>query len=132
MSIEIQIIIGLVIIIAILVFLYRRKIWQYTELEFNHSDLASKKQSQSTRYGKMTEQFLPFLKSYPYDENRFRFLGTPIDGIQFTDDGIILVEFKAANSRLSPEQKKIKNLIEDKKVYFEEYRIGHAKNPSDI
>src|SRR4030065_901860 len=115
MSIQTQIIIGLIIIIAILVFLYRRKIWQYAELKLNHSDLASKKQSQSTRYGKMTEQFLPFLKEYPYDENRFRFLGNPIDGVQFTDDGIIFIEFKAANSRLSSEQKRVKNLIEDKK-----------------
>jgi len=124
MNTETQIIIALIIIIAILVFLYRRKIWQYAELELDHLDLASKKQSQSVHYGKMTEQFLPFLKSYPYDENRFRFLGNPIDGIQFTDDGIIFIEFKAANSQLSASQKKIKSLVENKKVYFEEYRVG--------
>ncbi len=128
MNIETQIIIGLIIIIVILAFLYRRKIWQYSELELNHSDLASKKQSQSTRYGRMTEQFLPILDHYPYDEHNFRFIGNPIDGIQFTDDGIIFVEFKAANSRLTSTQKKIKDLIKDKKVYFEEHRVGPPAN----
>lgn len=83
----------------------------------------SRKQSLSTKYGKMTEQFMPFLKTYPYDENNFRFLGTPIDGVQFNDDGIVFVEFKAAGSRMSPNQKKIKDLVEEKKVKFEEIRI---------
>jgi predicted Holliday junction resolvase-like endonuclease len=123
MSIEIKIIIGLVIIIAFLIFLYRRKIGQYLQLELQHQDLAFKKQSQSTKYGKMTEQFLPFLEKYPYDEQAFRFIGSPIDGIQFTDDAIILIEFKSAASRLTPAQRKIKKIIEDKKVYFEEYRL---------
>jgi predicted Holliday junction resolvase-like endonuclease len=124
MSIEIKIIIGLVVILVILIFLYRRKISQYLQLELQHQDLAFKKQSQSTKYGKMTEQFLPFLEKYPYNEQAFRFIGSPIDGIQFTDDAIILVEFKSAAARLTPAQKKIKKIVEDKKVYFEEYRIG--------
>lgn len=123
MNIELQIILVLVVIIIVLAFLYRRKIGQYLTLEKDHSDLSFRKQSQSTKYGKLSEQFMPFLKNYPYDERRFRFLGSPIDGIQFTDDGIILIEFKAANSRLTPIQKKIKQLVSDKKVYFEEYRM---------
>ena len=123
MAIEIKIIIGLMIVIAVLIFLYRRKIAQYLQLELEHQDLAFKKQSQSTKYGKMTEQFLPFLDQYPYDEQAFRFIGSPIDGIQFTDDAIILVEFKSASARLTSSQRKIKKLVEDKKVYFEEYRL---------
>ena len=30
-----------------------------------------------------------------------RFLGAPIDGVQFEDDRVILVEFKSGRSRLS-------------------------------
>ena len=62
----------------------------------------SSRQSLSTRYGKTTEQFMPFMSDYPWNPQRFRFLGSPIDGVQFEDDRVILVEFKTASSRLSP------------------------------
>ena len=105
------------IILAIGFFLlWRRARQRLTELKFQ-------KQSLSSRYGKMTEQFMPFLKNYPYNPGGFRFLGTPIDGIQFEDDKIILIEFKAANSRLTPSQQQIKTLVEDGRVDFEEHRI---------
>ena len=81
------------------------------------------KRSQSSKYGKMTEQFLPFLDVFPWDANNFRFLGSPIDGVQFEDDEIIFVEFKSSRSSLSIRQKDIKKLIEGNKVSFEEIRI---------
>ena len=71
----------------------------------------------------MSEQFMPFLKDYPYDPQNFRFIGSPIDGIQFEDDKIILIEFKTSNSQLTDRQKKIAELIWQKKVEFEEHRI---------
>lgn len=71
----------------------------------------------------MTEQFMPLLRDYPYDPTNFRFLGSPIDGIQFEDDKIIFVEFKSANSQMSEKQRKIADLIYQKKVEFEEHRI---------
>ena len=82
--------------------------------------LAFEKQSQASRYGKITEQFMPFLDSYPYDSSNFRFLGTPIDGIQFEEDKIIFMEFKTASGMLTEKQKQIKELVEKHKVYFEE------------
>ena len=71
----------------------------------------------------MTEQFLPFLKDYPYDPQNFRFIGTPVDGIQFCDDKIVFIEFKTANSQLSPRQKQIAELVWQKRIEFEEHRI---------
>jgi len=82
--------------------------------------LAFERQSQASRYGKITEQFMPFLDSYPYDSSNFRFLGTPIDGIQFEKDKIIFMEFKTASGALTEKQKQIKELVEQHKVYFEE------------
>ena len=81
------------------------------------------KRSLSTKYGKMTEQFFPFMENYPYNENNFRFIGNPIDGIQFEDDKIIFIEFKIANGRLSLKQKNIKELIQNGKVEFKEFKI---------
>lgn len=82
-----------------------------------------RKKSLSSLYGKITEQFAPFMKKYPYDAKRFRFIGSPIDGIQFEDDRIIFIEFKAANSKLTEEQKKIKELVENKKVEWLSFEI---------
>lgn len=111
-----KIILILAIIILSLLFLYLRLRKQYFELKFQ-------KKSQSSRYGKMTEQFLPFLEDYPYDPQNFRFLGTPIDGIQFNRDKIVFIEFKTAGSQLSPRQKEVKDLVDRGRVGFEEHRI---------
>ena len=82
-------------------------------------NLSFQKRSQSAKYGKLSEQFMPFLEQYPYDPHYFRFLGTPIDGVQFTDDAVVLVEFKTAGSQLSQKQQKIKQLVETGAVRFE-------------
>ena len=63
------------------------------------------------------------MESYPYDYNKFRFIGNPIDGIQFNEDEIIFMEFKGGKSQLSEKQRNIKDLVKDKRVYWEEFRI---------
>jgi predicted Holliday junction resolvase-like endonuclease len=95
----------------------------HLRLKVKLMEAISSRQSLSTKYGRMSEQFMPFLKTYPYDENNFRFLGTPIDGVQFNEDGIVFVEFKASNSRMNTSQKHIRRLIDEKRVKFEEIRI---------
>ena len=79
--------------------------------------------SQSSRYGRMTEQFLPLADSYPWDPFNFRFLGTPIDGIQFEEDRVIIVEFKAGSSKLSSNQRRIRDLVKSGLVDFEVIRL---------
>jgi len=78
----------------------------------------SQNQSLSTRYGQISEQFFPFSESYPYNHKNFRFLGSPIDGVQFEEDKVILIEFKTNKSQMSAKQKKIRDLIRDKKIEF--------------
>ncbi len=109
-----------IICLVLLIFWLARS---YLKLRTKLLEALSRKQSLSTKYGKMTEQFMPLLDMYPYDEHNFRFLGNPVDGVQFNPDGIVFVEFKAADSRLTPEQKRIKELVGDKKVGFKEIRI---------
>ena len=105
------------LLLVLMFYLYRRA-WH--EL----AALKSSKQSLSTKYGRMTEQFMPFMKDYPYDSQQFRFLGTPIDGVQFESDRIVFVEFKSGDSRLSARQKAIKDLVLNKKVEFKEVRMN--------
>ena len=75
--------------------------------------------SLSSKYGKLTEQFLPLVNIFPWNPQNFRFLGTPVDGIQFEDNRIILVEFKTSQSQLSTSQRQIKDLVDKGKVSFE-------------
>ena len=84
----------------------------------------SLRRSESTRYGQITEQFMPFISDYPYDSKQFRFLGSTIDGVQFEEDKIVMIEFKSAGSKLSTRQRKIRNLIKEGKVDFQEIRVG--------
>lgn len=81
------------------------------------------KQSLSTKYGQITEQYAPFMEKYPYNPKKFRFIGTPIDGIQFNPDKIIFVEFKTNDSKKSTIQQQIKKLVKQKKVEWLEFRI---------
>lgn len=105
--------VGLVIIFYLL---WRRSAKLLKETKFAKASL-------STKYGKLSEQFMPFLKDYPFDPHRFRFLGTPIDGVQFEEDHIVFVEFKTNQSQLTTNQKKIIDNINNKRVFFKELRI---------
>lgn len=111
-----KLILVLILLVIFFAFLYFRARRKFFDLKFQKKSLSSK-------YGKMTEQFLPFLKEYPYDPQNFRFIGSPVDGIQFDDDKITFIEFKIANSKLTEKQKGIKELVEKRKVDFEEYRL---------
>jgi predicted Holliday junction resolvase-like endonuclease len=86
--------------------------------------LMKKKRSLSSKYGKITEQFFPLIEKYPYDSSNFRFIGSPVDGVQFNDNSVVFVEFKTADSRLSEREKRIKEIVENKKVYFKVFRIS--------
>ncbi len=108
---------------GLLILLYKRLWIRHERLKLDLQEALFQKKSLSSRYGKMTEQFIPFLESYPYDEQSFRFIGSPIDGIQFEQDKVVLVEFKTAGSVLTKRQKEIKNLVERGKVEFREFRI---------
>lgn len=109
--------------IFVLFIMYSKLASKYEQTQQQYQELASSKQSLSTKYGQMTEQFLPFTKVYPYDKNNFRFLGTPIDGVQFNEDDIVFVEFKTNKSQMTTKQKHIRDLIKAKKVKFKEFRI---------
>ncbi len=86
-------------------------------------DELSRQKSLSTTYGRITEQWFPLMDAYPYDPQGFRFLGSPIDGVQFEEDRIVFVEFKANRSQLSATQRRLKRLIDEGHVYWEEFRF---------
>lgn len=95
------------------------------ELKRNYQSMLSQKKSSEVRVGKIGENMAPFLKDWPYDPNRFRFLGNPVDGIQFTDDEVIFVEIKTGKSKLTKSQRALRNVLrKEGAVNFATFRIG--------
>lgn len=103
-------------VILLLIFLVKKTLG-------GRSREVSLRRSESTRYGQITEQFMPFISEYPYDSKQFRFLGSPIDGVEFEEDKIVMIEFKSAGSQLSTRQRRIRNLVREGKVDFQEIRV---------
>lgn len=111
---------GLVLVLALVVAAWRR---QVGALRTQLRELDHRKRSQSTRYGQITEQFAPFMADWPWDPKGFRFLGTPIDGVQFTPQGIVFVEIKSASSQLSAVQREARDHVLAGRVFWHEHRI---------
>lgn len=82
------------------------------------------RKSSEVRLGKIGENLAPFIAGWPWEPGTFRFLGNPVDGIQFSDDKIIFVEIKTGGARLSKSQKKCKQLVNEGKVHFATFRIS--------
>lgn len=61
------------------------------------------------------------LKYYPYNPARFRFIGEPVDGIQFEKDAILFVRFKEGSTPRTHEQDDVKSLLEAGKVKWFEF-----------
>ena len=87
------------------------------------------KKSRSVLTGQFSEQLAPYLPGFKYKPTEARFIGKPIDFIVFAGldekdpQEIIFVEVKTGKAKTSPVENKLKNIIEEKKVRWEEYRV---------
>ena len=97
---------------------------QYNKLKSKITNLDINLRSNAVKQGLTLEQWIPISENYPWDHRNFRFLGDPIDGIQFENNKILLVEFKSGNSRMSNKQKAIQQLVENGKVEFIEIKTN--------
>jgi predicted Holliday junction resolvase-like endonuclease len=74
------------------------------------------------RIGKLTsQQYHEFMNQYPYNPDNFRYIGDPIDGIQFEEDKILFVWFKTRKTKPTLDQDRIKNLLENGNVSWFEW-----------
>ncbi len=83
-------------------------------------------QSRAVLGGKFVEQLVPYLPEFRYDPTEARFIGSPIDLIVFPGLAsgdpreIVIVEVKTGKAgQLTPQEKKIRQLIEDGMVRWE-------------
>ena len=82
-------------------------------------------QSRAVLGGKFTEQMTPYLPEFRYDPTEARFIGSPIDFVVFPGlargdpEEIVIIEVKTGRASLTPQQRKIRQLIEDGMVRWE-------------
>jgi len=85
--------------------------------------------------GKIHEQLIPYLPSFPYNPKDVRFLGSPIDLVVF--DGlaegqvrrIVFVEVKTAGAGLTGRERQVRDAIEARQVDWAELRV--ARPPAE-
>lgn len=83
-------------------------------------------QSRAVLGGKFVEQLAPYLPEFRYDPTEARFIGSPIDLIVFPGlatgepQEIVIMEIKSGkNCQLTPQERKIRQLVEDGMVRWE-------------
>lgn len=92
-------------------------------------------QSRAVLGGKFTEQMVPYFPDFQYDPTEVRFIGSPVDLIVFpglaagNPREIVILEIKTGrNAQLTPAQKKIRQLIEEGMVRWDEiYRVSEGE-----
>ena len=106
--------------------------WQDAELlrweaEMEQARKSAVTQSRAVLGGKFTEQLVPYLPDFKYDPTEARFIGSPIDMIVFPGlasgdpEEIVILAIKTGKSgQLTSTQKKIRQLVEEGMVRWEE------------
>ena len=148
---EIAAIIAIIAVVAILIILLmnhmtrlkfekRFRDWQDAEMlrwstEMEQARKSAVNQSRAVLGGKFTEQLVPYLPDFKYDPTDARFIGSPIDMIVFPGlaqgdpEEIVILEIKTGKSgQLTPQQNKIRQLIEAGMVRWDEiHRVGEEE-----
>jgi len=112
----------------------RDRLWE-RELPVHRKEAISR--SRAVLGGYFSEQLSPFLPGFKYSPTECRFVGKPVDLIIFKGmddkniDEVVFLEVKSGNAKLSKQERKLKEVIEKRKVRWEEYRIPPdlTKNP---
>ena len=110
--------------------------WQ-TETEQARKSAIS--QSRAVLGGKFTEQMVPYFPDFRYDPTEIRFIGSPVDMIVFPGlargdpEEIVILEVKTGPaSQLTAAQKKIRQLIEEGMVRWDEiHRVSEEEVEED-
>lgn len=113
-----------VIALIIMVIYLSRKQMKLKEVQKELEEYKHLYKSGLVKFGKSFEHFIPFSKEYPGNREKSVFLGMPIDYISFDEDSIKFIECKTGNSQLNANQKRVKELVENKKVEWHEVRYN--------
>lgn len=88
----------------------------------------AQKTTKAVNIGKSLEKISPTLKNFKWELPDCRFLGDPFDMITLNGlsknkiNSISFIEIKSGAARMTSHQKSIKDAIEDKKVFYQEFK----------
>jgi predicted Holliday junction resolvase-like endonuclease len=106
---------------------WREEAIQLWQAEVEQARRSAVVQSRAVLGGKFTEQMVPYFPDFRYDPTEVRFIGSPVDMIVFPGlaggdpQEIVILEVKTGKSaQLTPQQAKIRQLIEDGMVRWDE------------
>jgi len=122
-----------ILLTIILTYLVTRLMLEQKFREWRDAEIEGRKkaiqdainQSRAVLGGKFTKQLAPYLPDFKYDPTEARFIGSPIDLIVFPGlaqgepKEIVIMEIKTGGSQLTPQENKIRQLIEDGMVRWE-------------
>lgn len=135
-----ELIVLALILLIVVIYLFIKNIQWKFKFEQRIGDWISKEEqrirkdaiqrSARTLSGKTLEKLVPFLDKFQYNPHDIRWLGDPVDLVIFegysakgSPEQIVFCEVKSGEGRLSKVQMKIKELIENKKVKWYEFKI---------
>jgi len=130
--------ISLILLVLVVYLIYKNLEWRFKFEERVKKYIEEKEEeirrdaierSSKILSGKALEKLVPLLKNFNHSPHDVRWLGDPIDLVVFdgaSNDNpqkITFVEIKYGESELTEKQKKIKQIIKEGKVFWEEIRI---------
>ena len=128
--IEMLLLAGLVLLVSYLAYLLGRSIvnreWE-GRVSSIRQDAVSR--SRAVLGGQFSEQLAPYLPDFPYSPTEARFIGKPIDLVIFKGadeqsiQEVIFVEIKSGEARLSSQERQLRDVIQNHRVSWVEYRI---------
>ncbi|MGD0795731.1 MAG: Holliday junction resolvase-like protein [Dehalococcoidales bacterium] len=127
----------IVVLVSILIthLVYEKRFRDWRDEEIAEIRKSAVTQSRAVLGGKFTEQMVPFFPDFKYDPTEVRFIGSPIDMIVFPGlakgepEEIVILEVKSGKSAgLTPQQKKIRQLIENGMVRWDEIHRSEDGN----
>ncbi|MBU2616913.1 MAG: hypothetical protein KKB79_02965 [Nanoarchaeota archaeon] len=107
----------------------RDRFWE-AEIPGHRKDAIMK--SRAILGGHFSEQLAPYLPNFNYLPTECKFLGKPVDFLVFKGmdekniSEVVFVEVKSGKSKLSTQERSLKDAIEKKSVRWEEYRVDEG------
>ena len=130
--------ISLILLVLVIYLIYKNLEWRFKFEERVRKYIEEKEEeirrdaierSSKILSGKALEKLIPLLKNFNHSPHDVRWLGDPIDLVVFdgaSNDNpqkITFVEIKSGKSELTEKQKKIKHIIKEGKIFWEEIKI---------
>lgn len=87
------------------------------------------KRSRAVLGGQFSEQLAPYFPDFPFSPTECRFIGKPVDFIVFKGmdekkiEEVVFVEVKSGKASLSSPERVLKDVIQEKKVSWVDYKV---------